>query len=701
MKKSGLLITLLMWCIAGWSDDGYRLWLKYDKIQNAALLANYKNAIGSVYLNAGASTICSSAIQELKSGLENLTGKKIIEAKSISPSSQIILSVLKPDEVVNHEEGFHLYRDKQNIRIDALTDRGILYGVFALLRFIQSHHSLEKLNINESPKINLRLLNHWDNPNGTIERGYAGASLWKWYDLPEVVDPRYTDYARANASIGINGTVVNNVNASARFLSKEYLIKVAALASVFRKYGIKTYMSVRFTAPQHLGGLKTADPLDPGVRQWWKDKVNEIYEFIPDFGGFLVKANSEGEPGPQDYQRTHADGANMLAEALAPHGGIVMWRAFVYKANPNNDRAAESFNEFKPLDGKFLENVIVQVKNGPIDFQPREPFHPLFGAMPSTPLMMEFQITQEYLGFATHWIYLASLFKEVLESDTYTAGAGSTVARVIDGSIHKYKLTGIAGVANTGSDRNWCGHIGNQANWYSYGRLAWNPDMDIDSIAGEWIKMTLTTHGPSVIAIKNIMKTSHETCVNYMTPLGLHHIMGESIHFGPQPWLARSGRADWTSTYYHRADSIGLGFDRTSSGSGALGLYAPPVQKAWMDPDLIPLKYLLWFHHVPWDKKLTTGNSLWEELCLRYYSGVRQSESYIQSWQSVKPYVDQEVYTHIENKLKRQTWEAEWWKDACLLYFKTYSNQRIPAQYPGIKRSFEEVKNLVEIYQLR
>lgn len=701
MKSSIFILCLILAGLSSHADDGYRLWLKYDKIQDAVILNKYKSAIGSIYSSASKTSISNNAIQELKQGLEGLLGKSIAVTNAPLNSSQIVLSILTQSALIKNTEGYRIYKDKLNIRIEALSDKGLLYGSFALLRYLQTQSPLEKLNLIEAPKINLRLLNHWDNPNGTIERGYAGSSLWKWYDLPEVLEPRYTDYARANASIGINGTVVNNVNASARFLDKEYLIKVAALADVFRSYGIKTYLSIRFTAPQHLGKLKTSDPLDPEVREWWKNKVNEIYSFIPDFGGFLVKANSEGEPGPQDYQRNHADGANMLAEALAPHGGIVMWRAFVYKANPKNDRAAESFNEFKPLDGKFLDNVIVQVKNGPIDFQPREPFHPLFGSMPNTPLMMEFQITQEYLGFATHWVYLASMFKEVLESDTYVAGKGSTIARIIDGTVHPYKLTAIAGVANTGSDRNWCGHIGNQANWYAYGRLAWNPDYNIDTLAEEWTRMTLTNHNPSVSTIKSILNSSHEACVNYMTPLGLHHIMGENIHFGPQPWLAKSGRADWTSTYYHRADSMGLGFDRTSSGSNALSLYSNEVQKAWGNPNTISPKYLLWFHHVPWNQTLSTGNTLWEELCLRYYTGVDQVERFIQSWQSVKKYIDPEIYSSIENKLKRQHWEAEWWRDACLLHFRTYSNQRIPAKYPGIKRSMEELKNLVELYQMR
>ena len=686
---------------AGYADDGYRLWLKYDLIEDPALLKMYRSGIRSIRLQAAETALTASAVRELTTGLMGLLGKAINSTNKPASSAQIILSLSPPGGVINHEEGYRVVKDKSNIRIEALTDRGLLYGSFALLAYLQQARPLHALHLESSPKIKLRLLNHWDNPNGTIERGYAGSSLWKWYDLPDQPDPRYRDYARTNASIGINGTVVNNVNASARFLSREYLVKVAALASIFRQYGIKTYLSIRFTAPTYLDGFKTADPLDPAVRQWWKEKASEIYSLIPDFGGFLVKANSEGEPGPQDYNRTHADGANMLAEALATHGGIVMWRAFVYKANPNNDRASESYNEFKPLDGQFLDNVLVQVKNGPIDFQPREPFHPLFGAMPRTPLMMEFQITQEYLGFATHWVYLANMFKEVLDSDTYSKGPGSTVARIIDGTVDRHKLNGIAGVANTGSDRNWCGHIGNQANWYAFGRLAWDPDLQTGFIAEDWIRMTLTRNTADVDVIKKIMMDSHEACVDYMTPLGLHHIMGESIHFGPQPWLARSGRADWTSTYYHRADSIGLGFDRTEGGSKAIGLYAPEVQAQWKDPETIPLKYLLWFHHVNWNKKLNTGNTLWEELCKRYYSGADRAAGFLKAWQNLQGRLDPEIYSAIEGKLKRQGWEAEWWRDSCLLYFQTFSKLPIPGSYPKINRSLDELKQLVRLYQMR
>ena len=698
--KPGLNWILIFLCFQiSKADDGYRLWLKYDKIQNTRLLTKYRTELNAIRVIAPMSPVIQSAVQELKAGLQGLLNKEI-NTTNTNGNGQIRLALLAPTNQEN-PEAYSIINQNGNIKISAFSDRGLLYGSFALLKAIQTNQSLDKIDLHDAPKIKIRMLNHWDNVAGTIERGYAGSSLWDWYDLPDVIDPRYIDYARANASIGINGTSVNNVNASARFLSKEYLIKVAALADVFRKYGIKTYLSVRWSAPVNLSGLKTADPLDPEVKKWWKEKASEIYKIIPDFGGFLVKANSEGEPGPQDYNRNHADGANMLAEALAPYGGIVIWRAFVYKADLKNDRAAESYNEFKPLDGQFRENVLVQVKNGPIDFQPREPFHPLFGAMPKTPLVMEFQITQEYLGFATHWVYLANMFKEVLESDTYSKGKGSLVSRVIDGSLDNHNLSGIAGVANTGSDRNWTGHTANQANWYAFGRLAWNPDLTPNEIANDWIKMSITNNPDAVAKINSIMMKSHEACVNYMTPLGLHHIMGEGIHFGPQPWLSRSGRIDWTSTYYHKADSAGLGFNRTSSGSSALNTYHPEVVKLWTDEDHIPLHYLLWFHHIPWNKKLATGNTLWQELCARYHLGIAEVDHFIKTWESIKSSIDPETHSHIAGKLKRQRWEAEWWKDACLLYFKDYSKMEIPDKYPKITRSMEEIKELVRLYQLR
>ncbi len=437
--------------------------------------------------------------------------------------------------------------------IAARTEVGVLYGAFHLLRLVQTGASLDAIDIREQPRLKRRLLNHWDNMDGTIERGYAGRSLWHWDDLPGTVDPRITDYARANASLGINGTVINSVNANARTLQPEYLDKVKAIAGALRPYGIRLYLAANFAAPRTIGGLTTADPLDPAVAAWWRTKADEIYARIPDFGGFVVKANSEGQPGPQDYKRTHADGANMLADAVAPHGGIVMWRAFVYNDSVDADRVKRAYAEFTPLDGTFRKNVFVQVKNGPLDFQPREPFHPMFGAMPKTPLMAELQITQEYFGFSTHAVYLASLWQEFFASDTFAAGPGSTVARVVEGDVHPYADTGIAGVANTGSDRNWTGHHLAQANWHAYGRLAWNPSLQARALADEWVRMTWGDDPQVVKTITDLLLGSHETYVRYTMPLGLHHLIGGD-HYAPMPENPDPRRADWSAIYYHRAE---------------------------------------------------------------------------------------------------------------------------------------------------
>ena len=409
--------------------------------------------------------------------------------------------------------------------------------------------------------------------------------------------------------------------------------------------------------------------------------MDEIYSYIPDFGGFVVKANSEGQPGPQNYQRTHADGANMLADALAPHKGIVMWRAFVYSNETPVDRTKQAYNEFKPFDGQFKSNVIVQVKNGPLDFQPREPFHPLFGALPKTPVMMEFQLTQEYLGQGTTLVYQAPLMKELLDADTYRNGKGTTVASVIDGSAEKHTLSGIAGVANIGDDRNWCGHPFAQSNWYAYGKLAWDPSISSDKIADDWIRMTFTNDPAFVTATKKMMLTSRETVVNYMTPLGLHHIMGDGHHYGPSPWSDRLGRADWNPVYYHRADSAGIGFDRTEKGSNALEQYAPEVRKIYQDPATCPEEYLLWFHHVSWKQPLRSGKTLWEELCAKYYGGVEEVRSMQKNWELLKGKVDEERFSHVRMLLAVQEKEAVWWRNACLLYFSTFSRMPIPVGY--------------------
>jgi alpha-glucuronidase len=563
-----------------------------------------------------------------------------------------------------------------------------------LLRQFQTQQPVAGLNLTSGPKIQRRLLNHWDNLNRTVERGYAGFSLWEWFQLPGIRDPRYRDYARACASIGLNGTIINNVNADAQILTPAYLAKVAALADEFRPYGVRVYLTARFSAPLEIGGLKTADPLDPAVAAWWREKAAEIYHAIPDFGGFLVKANSEGQPGPQDYHRTHADGANMLADALAPHGGIVMWRAFVYAASNTEDRVKQAVSEFAPLDGQFRDNVVIQVKSGPLDFMPREPFSPLFGAMPKTRLAAELQITQEYLGQSVQLAFLAPLWKEALDADTCSAGPGSTVAQVIDGQLARVSrpvisgptgqetratLSVIAGVANTGTDRNWTGHLLAQANWYAFGRLAWDHSLTSEAIADEWTRLTFGHDDATVATIKHLLVGSRETVVNYSMPLGLHHIMAEGHHYGPGPWVDKLGRADWTAVYYHRADEKGLGFDRTATGSNALGQYAPEWRKLWGNPDTCPENLLLWFHHVAWAHWMKSGRPLWDELCLRYQQGVDEVRTMQRDWDSLASRIDDERFTHVKQRLARQEQDARDWRDACLLYFQQFSKRPLPA----------------------
>ncbi|RTQ48997.1 alpha-glucuronidase [Hymenobacter gummosus] len=704
LRTSLLLLCLLLGAaLPGRADDGYRLWLKYNLIADAAQRKDYQKAAQFVAVSGQSATL-KVAAEELQTGLQGLLGQSVpmlSDAKGKKGGIILQVDAAAADKAGLGPDGYRIYSDKQNLIISGRRDVAVLYGAFALLRQLTTRRTLNNLNISSAPKIQHRLLNHWDNPNGTVERGYAGSSIWKWYELPETIDPRYRDYARANASIGINGTVINNVNASARYLTAEYLQKVAALAGVLRPYGIRVYLSVFWAAPKVIGGLPTSDPLDPRVKQWWTSKTDEVYKAIPDFGGFLVKANSEGEPGPQDYGRTHADGANMLAAALGNHDGLVMWRAFVYKADPKGDRFKAASEEFLPLDGKFAPKVLVQVKNGPIDFQAREPFHPLFGAMPRTPLVLEVQLTQEYLGFATHAVYLAPLIKEVLDADTYAKGQGSTVARVIDGSVDKHSVSGMAGVANIGSDRNWTGHLIGQANWYAYGRLAWDYALTSKAIAEEWTRQTLTTEPQAVQTVAGLMQQTRSIYVRYTTPLGLHHIMGESIHYGPQPWLERSARPDWTSIYYHRADSVGLGFDRTARGSNALALYKPEVQKMWGNAQTIAPDYLLWFHHVPWQQRLSTGRTLWDELCQRYYTGADSVLWLQRQWAAVQPQVDPVLHADVAARLLTQHKEALWWRDACVLYFQTYSRRPIPAPFAPPQRTLADVKRLVDLYQLR
>jgi alpha-glucuronidase len=690
------LLTFFIGLLDVSASNGYDLWLRYEPIENTAVLNSYKKLFQSVYFE-GNSDKLQVAKDELHRGVFGMLGQKLEFTDTFSDDNTLTiasaknlntdLSALLEKELKNlGDEGFIIKSINNLLVVTANTDQGILYGTYKLLMLMQENQDLSAINRVEKPKIDLRILNHWDNLDRTVERGYAGFSIWNWQKLPDFIDQRYIDYARANASIGINGTVLTNVNANALVLTPQYIDKVTALADVFRPYGIKVYLTARFSAPIEIGGLETADPLDPKVKQWWKDKSDEIYQKIPDFGGFLVKANSEGQPGPQNYGRTHVDGANMLADAVAPHGGIVMWRAFVYSEDDDTDRAKQAYSEFVPFDGQFRDNVIIQVKNGPIDFQPREPFHPMFGAMPKTPLMIEFQITQEYLGFSTHLVYLPKLYEEVLEADTFQQGKGSTVAKVIDGSLHDKKITGMAGVANIGTDINWTGHPFAQANWYGFGRLAWDPELDSREIAKEWLRATFSNKEEFVNTMEQVMIDSREAVVNYMTPLGLHHVMATGHHYGPGPWVDNLSRADWNPAYYHKSDSLGIGFDRTKSGSDAVDQYAPELAAAFNDPKTTPEKFLLWFHHLPWDYKLKNGKSLWNGIALKYQEGVDEVDTMIKTWQKMKPYVDADRFKEVSMLLNIQLQEAKWWRDACLLYFQQFSKQPLPA---GVEKPAE------------
>ena len=676
------------------AEDGYDLWLRYPRVADVARLTEYRGAAAQLVVGGDSPTL-RAARDELVAGLTGLLGAAPPVRDAVRGDGAIVLGTPRSSPLVRSlaiaaelrglgPEGYVVRAmrvgGRRTIVVAANEDVGVLYGTFALLRQMQTNRSLRELRLRESPKVALRVLNHWDNLDGSVERGYAGRSIWRWDSLPGVISPRYRDYARANASIGINGAVLTNVNANARVLTPEYLEKVAAVAGVLRPYGVRVYLTARFSAPIELGGLKTADPLDPAVRQWWKAKIDEIYTRVPDFGGFVVKANSEGQPGPQDYKRTHADGANMLAEPLAPHGGIVMWRAFVYSNEVPTDRVKQAYDEFKPLDGKFRENVLVQVKNGALDFQPREPFHPLFGAMPQTPLMMEFQVTKEYLGQDTHLVYLGSYWEEVLRADTHVKGRGSTVARVIEGAVHPYARTGIAGVSNVGSDRNWTGSQFNQANWYAFGRLAWNPEGSARAIADEWVRMTFTNAPAAVATIRTMLLQSREAVVNYMTPLGLAHIMATGHHYGPAPWVTLR-RADWSPTYYHRADTLGIGFDRSPKGSNAVAQYAAPVRDRYANLATTPDSVLLWFHHVPWTHRVRSGRTVWDELVFRYDAGVDTVRAMQRSWASVRPVVDEQRFSEVGAFLDIQEREARWWRDAALTYFQQFSRMPIPAAY--------------------
>lgn len=564
------------------------------------------------------------------------------------------------------EEGYDIYNNNGTIQIEAATEKGLLYGIFAAGRLSATGKLPKKgETIQDKPMCPLRILNHWDNLNGTIERGFAGRSIF--WGKP-IDDKTILEYARANASVGINGTVLNNVNSSPQMLSDENIKKAAHVAKILRPYGIKVYLSVNFASPKVLGGLPTADPLDPDVREWWKAKVKDIYEAIPDFGGFLVKANSEGQPGPGDYKRTHAQGANMLAEALDPYDGIVMWRAFVYAAD-SPDRANQAYDEFMPLDGQFRDNVIVQIKNGPIDFQPREPVSPLFFGLKKTKMMPEFQVTQEYTGESIHTCHLASMWREFFDDIQY---GGASI-----------KYPAIAGVANIGDSPTWCGSDMTQVNWYAFGRMAWNPTLSPEQIAEEWLMQTFSTDRGFVKPMTKVLCESREAVVNYMMPIGLHHIFAGNHHYGPEPWYAPRGvRSDWTPPYYHKAAADGMGFDRTVTGSDNLAQYPEPIRTKYATAE----QYLVYFHHAPWSE-------VWPLLCSHYDKGVKQAEGFARTWAEMERYVDAERFAAQKRKFDRQAMDAWWWRDACLLYFQTFSNMPFPKSSPAPRFRLDDLQH--------
>ena len=632
-----LLILLVFMPVVALAEDGSQLWLRYKELGTAKVQRPYQ----SPTLN-----IATNELERYFRG-NNVT---------------LIVDASQQDRL--GKEGFAISNDS----IVAATEKGVLYGAYALLREQETHPKGYKVTIKSMPSMNIRVLNHWDNLDGSIERGYAGKSIF-WVNDTDfgsaVWRERIKNYARANASIGINGTVLNNVNASPKILTHVYINKVKTIAEILRPYGIKVYLSINYASPMVLAGLKTADPLDKKVNLWWVAKVKEIYKEIPDFGGFLVKASSEGQPGPNDFGRTHADGANMLADALKPYGGIVMWRSFVYGANhKGEDRVKQAVSEFRDLDGSFRDNVLLQSKNGPLDFQPREPYAPIFDNIHKTSQMAELQITQEYLGQSWHLVYLAPMWKEFFG---FVACSSSPIR-------------GIAGVANIGDDTNWCGHHFSQANWYAFGRLAWNPSgLSSEKIAQEWLLQTFCDNWYFVNNMTRVMESSREACINYMMPLGLHHIFKFDHHYGPEPdGFKAEYPIEWCPVYYHKADSMGVGFDRSSStGTNAVEQYREPFRSQYDNLQTCPDEYLLWFHRVAWDYKMKDGRTLWQILVDKYYAGTDAVDGYITIWATLKPYVDAQRWQEVYDRLKIQEKNAREWRDVCLNYFHTFSKMPV------------------------
>jgi alpha-glucuronidase len=688
--------TILPWALAlllaagpARAEDGYELWLRYRPLA-ADYAAEVRQIAPALSVDAPPGPTIDAATAELTRAFSVWLDHPLAivpdgrEGLQLCRHDRPCAAALRKPLGSGPPGSFRIDRLGDRVVISAGDDIGLLYGSFALLRHIQQQAPLNALPQAEAPRVAIRMLDHWDNVDGSVERGYAGRSIFQWWRLPGYVDPRLTDYARANASIGINAVAVNNVNAPATFLTPRFIAKTRALADTLRPYGIRVFLSARFSAPRDLGGVATADPLDPKVQRWWRAKADEIYAVIPDFGGFLVKANSEGQPGPQDYGRSHADGANMLARAVGKRG-IVIWRAFVYDPDPAVERTMQAYNAFAPLDGQFDANVVVQVKNGPLDFQPREPVSPLFGAMPKTRLGLELQITKEYLGFSTHLAYLAPLFEEALDTRGLGKDGRATLADVVTSGPNSL----IAGVANIGADRNWSGSHFDQANWYALGRLAWDPARTSNVIAREWAAQTFAPDAEVIDTAVPMMMASRQTVVDTMTPLGLAHLMGSDHHYGPAPWVDDLGRPDWNPVYYHRADAEGIGFDRTAAGSNALGQYPAGLAERYADESDPALPFLLWFHRKRWDDRLVTGRTVWDELVVRYDRGVAGVDAMAAQWDGLRGRIDARRHGEVAALLAVQQQEARWWRDASIAYFQSLSRRPLPPGHAAPAHSLD------------
>ncbi len=680
-------------------EDGSKLWLRYAKVPNAADYTPVAQRVVADMAIPDMATIPTTmgiTRQELVNGLKGMIGYREPQPGGPTRRDDILFGTPKNSAKIKGlnldaelqklgDEGFVLRSvtmdDNPVTVIASQSDIGVLYGAFHFLRLIATERPIDKLNVSEMPAMKIRMTNHWDNITGSIERGYAGRSLWFSSAFAQEgwkPDARVAEYARFQASLGMNGACLNNVNATADLLRPENLAKIALIADMMRPYGVRVYLSANFGAPRSIGGMQTNDPNDPAVQEWWKKKADEIYQVIPDFGGMLVKANSEGQPGPKDYNRTHAEGANCLAAGFAPHNGIVIWRAFVYDDNVDPDRVKRAYKEFMPLDGKFLPNVLVQIKNGPLDFQPREPFHPLFGGLTKTSFLAELQPSQEYLGQARHLVYLGTMWEEFLQADTFAKGPGSTVAKVLEAKVQPVAMTGIAGVLNPGLDANWTGHHFSQANWYALGRMAWNPKLSARAIAEEWTRMTFTSDAAVVKTIvDDIMMPSREAFLNYTMPLGLHHLIGGD-HYAPMPQNSGGPRRDWTAVYYHQADKEGIGFDRTRKGDGYVDQYFKPLSDMFDSLETCPEQYLLWFHHLPWDYKMKSGKTLWTELVEHYDKGVTGARAMRKTWAGLADKIDARRHKEVSDRLAVQVADALSWRNRILQYFANINGLPVP-----------------------